>query len=169
MVVQAAVTPVHNDDNNAGPDHAGEEKLLDAEESLAMRKLLVSFKIWVRRANYLLYQSRTVFGIKCLISFIRLELCMEQSFAIITPCTEAVYKLPSLYHWTGCYLWCSEVHGTLIHLRSYSKRHASNVVKLVIEWLIALHSHGRSLVMCAATSVMRPMNVHRHVIFTHHK
>jgi hypothetical protein len=45
VVVQAAATPVHNDDNNAGPDHAGEEKLLDAEESLAMRKLLVSFKI----------------------------------------------------------------------------------------------------------------------------
>ena len=44
MVVQAAATPVHNDDNNAGPDHAREEKLLDAEESLAMRKLLVSLK-----------------------------------------------------------------------------------------------------------------------------
>lgn len=57
----------------------------------------------------------------------------------------------------------------MIHLRSYSKRHASNVVKLVIEWLIVLHSHGKSLAMCAATSVMRLMNVHRHVIFTHHK
>lgn len=44
-MVQAAATPAHNDDNNTRPDGAGDEKLLDAEESLAMRKLLVSFKI----------------------------------------------------------------------------------------------------------------------------